>query len=75
MDRFLCNQLSNGSNKCLWLVLFGGLVLIQCTRIHLRSNMTAYLKIENCIVVSQRTAEHVVGPVFVEWYVVKNINI
>ena len=37
MDTFLCNQLSNGSNKCLWLVLGGGLVLIQYRRMHLSS--------------------------------------
>ena len=49
----------------LWLVLGGGLVLIQCTRMHLRSNRTAYLKIANCIVISRRTAERVVGPAFV----------
>ena len=49
----------------LWLVLGGGLVLIQCTRMHLRSNRTAYLKIANCIVISRRTVERAVGPVFV----------
>ena len=53
----------------LWLVLGGGLVLIQCTRMHLRSNMTAYLKIPNYIVISRQIAERVVGPVFVEWHV------
>ena len=65
MDTFLCNQLTNGSNKCLWLVLGGGLVLIQCARMHLSSKRTAYLKIANCIVISRRTAERVVGPAFV----------
>ena len=69
MDTFLCNQLSNGSNKCLWLVLGGGLVLIQCRRMHLSSKRTAYLKIANCIVISRRTAERVVGPAFCVWYV------
>ena len=65
MDTFLCNQLTNGSKKCLWLVLGGGLVLIQCSRMHLSSKRTAYLKIANCIVISRRTAERVVGPAFV----------
>ena len=65
MDTFLFNQLTNESNKCLWLVLGGGLVLIQCARMHFGSMRTAYLKIANCIVISRRTAERVVGPAFV----------
>ena len=65
MDTFLCNQLTNGSKKCLWLVLGGGLVLIQCPRMHLSSKRTAYLKIPNCIIISRRTAERVVGLAFV----------
>ena len=65
MDTFLCNQLTNESNKCLWLVLGGVLVLIQCARMHFGSMRTAYLKIANCIVISRRTVERAVGPVFV----------
>ena len=74
MDTFLCNQLTNGSNKCLWLVLGGGLVLIQCARMHLSSKRTAYMKLVNCIVISRRTAEGVVEPAFVygTWDYLKN---